>query len=110
MPKTIVTLTVLPADASRGGDRHVQFDSDSPDVRRQALVAFMEAHWEGWQNGPTEVEDAPNIAEHPSLVLWVRGGMFAVDELIEATRRKLRHFPNVEVIVVRKDVRSEMPK
>ena len=103
MRKTIVTLTVHPANTGREKDRYIQFDCDDTDVRHMAMVAFMEAVWTGWQADPFLV--AMMSSENGrSPVMWMPDRVCGIDELADACRYCLIAFPDVEVVVVRKDM------
>jgi len=103
MPKTILTLTVHSADTGREGDRYIQFDCDDTDVQYVAMVAFMEAVWPDWQVDPRLV--ATMSSENgSSQVMWLPAGGCGIDELADACRYCLIAFPDVEVVVVRKDM------
>ena len=105
MPKTIVTLTVLPPDSPEyAHERLLQIDCDEPKIRLLAVFAFMDSAWGGWWKEPTVVEQLLKVSDPPSPIMWVRGGDVAVDGMVESTLKKLRKVPNVEVVVVRKDM------
>ena len=103
MQKTILTLTVHPADTGREKDRYIQFDCDDTAVRHMAMVAFMEAVWPDWQVDPRLVATLSS-ENGRSPVMWMPAGGCGIDELADACRWYLNVFPIVEVVVVRKDM------
>ena len=105
MPKTIVTLTVLPVDKVREHDRFIQIDCDKRTVRLLAVIAVLEAVCSDWWDKPAVKEKLLNaLTGRLPPVLQVPGGEGSVAAVLEAARRKLNAIPNVEVVIVRCDM------